>query len=57
MVNFGSHHIHHAEEFHHPGNSEGQTTEGQGLFDALHQVQVWQVLTKNSKTLFWQTRL
>lgn len=50
MVNFGSHHIHHAEEFHHPGNSEGQTTEGQGLFDALHQVQVWQVLTKNSKT-------
>lgn len=50
MVNFGSHHIHHAEEFHHPGNSEGQATEGQGFFNTLHQVQVWQVLRKYSST-------
>ena len=38
MVKFGRQHIHHAEELHHPGDGQGESLKGQGLFDTFHQV-------------------
>lgn len=50
MVQFGCQHIHHAEELHHPGDGQGESLEGQGLFDAFHQIKVGQVLPKYPMT-------